>query len=119
MEGILQQILKRFDSIDERFDAIDNRFDSIDKRLDSMDNRFDSMEDHLDSMDNRLFGVEEGQKSLHSEQGEMRKEVAFYYGSLMRKLDETKLELSSELKHVSTIQKQHQDLLEILNERQQ
>ncbi|MEH7883172.1 hypothetical protein V7654_02495, partial [Bacillus sp. JJ1609] len=73
----------------------------------------------LDSMDNRLSGVEEGQKSLLREQGEMRKEVAFYYGSLMRKLDETKLELSSELKHVSTIQKQHQDVLEILNDRQQ
>ena len=119
MEEILQQILKRFDSIDERFDAIDNRFDSIDNRLDSMDKRLDSMEDRLDSMDDRLLGVEEGQKSLLSEQGEMRKEVAFYYGSLMRKLDETQLELSSELKHVSTIQKQHQDVLEILNDRQQ
>ena len=112
MEEILQQILKRFDSIDDRFDAIDHR-------LDSMDNRLDSMENRLDSMDNRLLGVEEGQKSLHSEQSELRKESAFYYGSLMRKLDETKLELSSELKHVSMIQKQHQDVLEILNEKQQ
>ncbi|MEH7443445.1 hypothetical protein V7201_14140 [Bacillus sp. JJ1122] len=105
MEEILQKILGRFDSIDVRFDAIDNR-------LDSMNNR-------LDSMDNRLSGVEEGQKSLLREQDEMRKEVAFYYGSLMKKLDETKIELSSELKHVSHIQKQHQDVLEILNERQQ
>lgn len=105
MEEILQQIMKRFDSID-------NRLDSMDNHLDSMDNR-------LDSTDNRLSGVEDGQKSLLKEQSEMRKEVAFYYGSLMRKLDETKLELSSELKHVSTIQKQHQDVLEILNDRQQ
>jgi len=105
LEEILQQILKRFDSIDVRFDAIDHRFDC--------------MENRLDSTENRLLGLEEGQKSLLSEQGEMRKEVAFYYGSLMKKLDETKIELSSELKHVSHIQKQHQDVLEILNERQQ
>ena len=105
MEEILHKILGRFDTIDVRFDAIDNRLDALDNRL--------------DSMDSRLSGVEEGQKILLREQDEMRKEVAFYYGSLMRKLDETKLELSSELKHVSTIQKQHQDVLEILNERQQ
>ncbi|WP_423408428.1 hypothetical protein AABM38_22745 [Heyndrickxia sp. MSNUG] len=119
MEEILQKILGRFDSIDVRFDAIDYRFDRMEKPLDSMDNRLDSVENRLDSMDNRLLDVEEGQKSLLSEQGEMRKEVAFYYGSLMKKLDEAKIELSSELKHVSHIQKQHQDVLEILNERQQ
>ena len=89
MEEILQQILKRFDHMDQKFDSIDNS---------------------LVSINNRLSAVEEGQKSLLSEQGEMRKEVAFYYGSLMKKLDETKIELSSELKHVSHIQKQHQDV---------
>ena len=140
LEEILQQILKRFDgmddkfdsidkrfdiidqkfdTIDQRFEAIDQKFDSIDNRLFSMDQRFDSIDNTLFSMDNRLSAVEGGQKSLLSEQSEMRKEVAFYYGSLMKKLDETKIELSSELKHVSHIQKQHQDVLEILNERQQ
>lgn len=133
MEDILQQILKRFDgiddkfdlidkrfdSIDQRFESIDQKFDSIDQRFESMDQKFDSINNSLVSMDNRLSAVEEGQKSLLSEQSEMRKEVAFYYGSLMKKLDETKVELSSELKHVSHIQKQQQDVLEILNERQQ
>ncbi|MBT2639792.1 hypothetical protein, partial [Bacillus sp. ISL-39] len=60
-----------------------------------------------------------GQQSLLSEQSEMRREMGFYYGSLMKKLDETKSELSSEIKHVSNVQKQHQDVLEILNEKQQ
>ncbi|KIY20852.1 hypothetical protein, partial [Mesobacillus subterraneus] len=60
-----------------------------------------------------------GQQSILSEQSEMRKEVAFYYGSLMKKLDETKIDLSSEIKHVSNVQKLHQDVLEILNEKQQ
>ena len=75
--------------------------------------------DRLDSMDNRLDNLEKGQHILQTEQSEMRKEVAFYYGSLMKELDETKSELSSEIKHVSNIQKQHMDVLEILNEKQQ
>lgn len=112
MEEILNKLLNSVGSIDKRFDSIDKRFDSIDKRFDATDIRFESME-------NRMINLEEGQHSLHSEQSEMRKEMAFYYGSLMRKLDETKSELSSEIKHVSNVQKQHQDVLEILNEKQQ
>jgi chromosome segregation ATPase len=86
MEEILNKILDHLDSMDARFDSMDNRFES---------------------MENRMINLEEGQHSLQSEQSEMRKEMAFYYGSLMRKLDETKSELSSEIKHVSKVQKQH------------
>lgn len=70
----------------------------------SMSNKQDSMSLLLDD--------------LRYEQSEMRKEVAFYYGSIMKKLDETKVELSSEINQLSTIQKQHQDVLELLNEKQ-
>ena len=59
-----------------------------------------------------------GQQSIISEQGEMRKEMAFYYANTMRKLDETKSELSSEIKHISTQQEDHQKVLELLNQRQ-
>lgn len=105
MEEILNKILDRLDSMDKRFDSVDARFDAVDARF--------------DSMENRLSNLEKGQHSLQLEQSEMRKEVAYYYGTLMKKLDETKSELSSEIKHVSNVQKQHQDVLEILNEKQQ
>mgnify|MGYP007039426054 CR=1 FL=1 len=36
----------------------------------------------------------------------------------MKKLDENKTELSNEIKQISTIQKQHQSVLEYLNEKQ-
>ncbi|WP_456276690.1 hypothetical protein [Bacillus sp. AK128] len=65
-----------------------------------------------------IQGLTEGQLGLKEEQAEMRKEIGFYYGSLMKKIDDTKVELSSEIKHVSMIQKQHQNVLEILNDRQ-
>lgn len=105
MEKILNKILDRLDSMDARFE--------------SMENRLGNVEIVFGNLDNRLGNLEEGQHSLHSEQGEMRKEMAFYYGSLMKKLDETKSGLTSEIKHVSSIQKQHQNVLEILNEKQQ
>jgi archaellum component FlaC len=55
---------------------------------------------------------------IKDQQGEMRKEVAFYYGSIMKRLDETKSELSSDINRLSSIQKQHQGVLEVLNEKQ-
>lgn len=105
--------------MEEILNKILSRLDSIDGRLNSMDQRFDSMDERFDSMDQRLSGVEDGQQSLQTVQGEMRLEVAFYYGSMMKKMDETKSELTSELKQVSSVQKQHQNVLEILNEKQQ
>ena len=53
-----------------------------------------------------------------SEISELRKEVGFYYASLVLKLDEAKTELSSELKQVTSVQKQHQVVLEYLNTKQ-
>jgi chromosome segregation ATPase len=106
VEVILNKILSRLDSMDMRFDTVDARFDSVDKRFDSVDKRFDSME-------NRLDNLEKGQQSLQLEQNEMRKEVAFYFGTLMKELNQTKTELSSEVKHVSNIQKQNPDSLEM------
>ncbi|ESU31976.1 hypothetical protein G3A_13805 [Bacillus sp. 17376] len=105
MEKILNKILDRLDSMDKRFDSVDARFESMEDRFESSENRFDNLE--------------KGQQTILSEQSEMRREMGFYYGSLMKKLDETKIELSSEIKHVSNVQKQHQDVLEILNEKQQ
>ncbi|NKE07780.1 hypothetical protein [Mesobacillus selenatarsenatis] len=119
MEEILNKILDRLDSMDKRFDSVDARFDSVDARFDAVDENFVAVDEQFKSMATRLTNLENGQQPLQLEQSEMRKEVAFYYGSLMKKLDETKSELSSEIKHVSNIQKQHQDVLEILNEKQQ
>ncbi|WP_445492523.1 hypothetical protein [Niallia sp. 03133] len=87
-------------------------------QLNSLDNRFSSLESKFDSLEDKVGSLDEGQKALMAEQNEMRKEVGFYYGSIMKKLDETKTELSSEIIQVSTIQKQHQSVLEYLNEKQ-
>lgn len=91
----------------------------MEKVLNKILNRLDSIDNRFDSVEVRLGNMEDGQQAMQFEQSEMRKEVAYYYGTLMKKIDETKSELSSEIKHVSNVQKQHQDVLEILNEKQQ
>lgn len=65
-----------------------------------------------------IHDIKTEQAEMKAEQAEMRKEVAFYYGTMMKKLDEVKTELSSEIKHISSVQKQHQHVLEIINEKQ-
>jgi hypothetical protein len=55
--------------------------------------------------------------SLTDEQVEMRKEIAFYYSSTMKKLEETRSELKSEIVQLGKVQQQHQAVLEYLNNR--
>jgi uncharacterized protein (UPF0335 family) len=54
-------------------------------------------------------------KKIEEDQMVMRKELGFYYGSIMKKLDEVKTELKSDFNHIATTQKQHQDELDLLN----
>ena len=86
--------------------------------MNSVETTVGAMVPKVDSIDLRLSSVEDNQLMFAAEQSEIRKEVGFYYGSLMKKLDENKTELSSEIKQISTIQKQHQSVLEYLNEKQ-
>lgn len=67
-EELLNRILNRLDSMDQRFDAMEKRFDSMDRRFGANDGRFDSIE-------NRLGNLEKVQLLLPSEQNEMRKEL--------------------------------------------
>lgn len=64
----------------------------------------------------RQGNLELRQINIEEEQKEMRKELGFYYGSMMRKLEEVKTELKSDYNHIASIQ--HQDVLELLNRKQ-
>ena len=111
MEDILKQIVSQLNKMESKMDSMGNRMDSIENKIESIENKVGSME-------NRMEAFENNQKSLIAEQSEMRKEVGFYYASMMKKMDETKTELSSEIKQVTAIQKQHQSVLEYLNDQQ-
>jgi chromosome segregation ATPase len=49
------------------------------------------------------------------DQAEIRKEIAFYYSSTMKKLDDVRTELKSDITQVANVQRQHQDVLAWLN----
>ncbi|WP_226646028.1 hypothetical protein [Mesobacillus subterraneus] len=140
MEEILNKIL-------DRFDSMENRLESLEKAQQFLLSEQAALKDGQHSLLSEQAALKDGQHSLLSEQAalkvgqqtilseqaalkvgqqtilseqsEMRREMGFYYGTLMKKLDDTKSELSSDIKHVSNVQKQHQDVLEILNEKQQ
>lgn len=97
MEQMLQQILDKLQVVQDS---------QLDMRKDIHDIKTEQAE------------MKAEQAEMKAEQAEMRKEVAFYYGTMMKKLDEVKTELSSEIKHISSVQKQHQHVLEIINEKQ-
>jgi chromosome segregation ATPase len=104
MEQILHQILDKLQVVENS--QLDMRKDIHDIKTEQAEMKAEQTE-----MRKELGGLKE-------EQAEMRKEVAFYYGTMMKKLDEVKTELSSEIKHISSVQKQHQHVLEIINEKQ-
>ncbi len=45
-----EQIIQRFDAMDQRLDTVDQRFDAMDQRLDTVDQRFDAMDQRLDTI---------------------------------------------------------------------
>ncbi|MGS2777523.1 hypothetical protein ACVBAX_09095 [Robertmurraya sp. GLU-23] len=118
MEQILQQILDKLQVVENS--QLDMRKDIHDIKTEQAEMKAEQTE-----MRKELGGLKAEQTEtrkelggLKEEQAEMRKEVAFYYGTMMKKLDEVKTELSSEIKHISSVQKQHQHVHEIINEKQ-
>ena len=111
MEQILKQILDKLQVVENSQQEM--RKDIHDIRLDQTEMKAEQVE-----MKAELTEMKAELTEMKVEQAEMRKEVAFYYGTMMKKLDEVKTELSSKIKHISSVQKQHQHVLEIINEKQ-
>ena len=51
------QMLNVLNQLDRRFDKMDGRFDGMDRRFDRMDGRIDMMGGHLDRMDGRIEDI--------------------------------------------------------------
>lgn len=111
MEQILQQIL-------DKLQVVENSQLDMKKDIHAIKTDQGVMKTELAEMKADQVEMKEELAEIKIDQAEMRKEVAFYYGTMMKKLDEVKTELSSEIKHISSVQKQHQHVLEIINEKQ-
>ena len=50
--------LKRFETIDRRFEALDGPFGAIDRRFDALDGRFGTIDRRFDALDGRFVGID-------------------------------------------------------------
>jgi chromosome segregation ATPase len=125
MEEILKQILTKLDVLEIGQVSMQKDIRSLKEDNVSLKEDNASLKEDTNSLKKGQANLQKGQANLQKgqdaialEQAEMRKEVAFYYGSMMKKLDETKHELSSEMKQFGKIQKEHQHVLQFINEKQ-
>lgn len=125
MEDILKQILSKLDTLEIGQGQLANGQKALENRQVALEKGQRGLITGQVELVNRQEALENGQRGLITgldlialEQSEMRKEVAFYYGSMMKKFDEGKKELSSEIKQITAVQKEHQNVLEYLNEKQ-
>jgi hypothetical protein len=125
MEETLKLIIDKLDRLEEGqkslFEGQKNLEEGQKSLFEGQKNlelRQGSLEESQKSLIEGQKGLELRQINLEEEQKEMRKELGFYYGSMMKKLDEVKTELKSDFNHIASTQRQHQDVLELLNKKQ-
>ncbi len=72
----LNQILARFDQLEEKmdkkFENIDQRFESIDQRFESIDQRFESIDQRFDSLDKKFITKQEWSGDMSQIMGELK-----------------------------------------------
>jgi flagellar capping protein FliD len=98
----LSPVVKRLDTIENRFDTMDTRLDNIETRLDTMDTRLDKIETRLDTMDTRLETIETRLDTIEDEQQQIKQAV---------------LETNATVKRIEVIQDQQHRIIELLSTR--
>jgi flagellar capping protein FliD len=98
----LSPVVKRLDTIENRFDTMDTRLDSIETRLDTMDTRLETIETRLDTMDTRLETIETRLDTIEDEQQQIKQAV---------------LETNATVKRIEVIQDQQHRIIELLSTR--
>ncbi|CAN5547940.1 hypothetical protein BH20ACT15_BH20ACT15_12660 [soil metagenome] len=57
LDGFRNEVLARFDGVDQRFDGVDQRFDRVDQRLDRVERGLDRVDGRIDELHRTLFIV--------------------------------------------------------------
>jgi chromosome segregation ATPase len=60
LEGMMPDMLRRMDRMDQRLESVDQRLESMDQRLESVDQRLESVDQRLERMEQvqlRMLGV--------------------------------------------------------------
>lgn len=132
MEALLKEFMGQ---LNNRFDNLENKFSEfqLEVRKDINELRQDvvalnagqeEMRKDIGIIQKDIVGLRQGQEGLkiglnglEFEQSEMRKEVAFYYGSMMRQNENTRLEMRSSFKQMERTIKEHRKAINMLSKR--
>ncbi|WP_336765232.1 hypothetical protein [Paenibacillus sp. USHLN196] len=109
-DPILGQILNQLQQMDKRFDSIDGHLGKIDHRLDAMEERLGAVESRLDTVDDRLNAIEEQTKNIPLLQQAVMETL-----TVTKRLDASH---SASERKVTTELNTHQHSIDILNRRQ-
>ena len=127
-KGLLLEIIKRidgmeqrFDGMEQRFDGMEQRFDGMEQRFDQMDERFERMEKRQDATDSRIDGMEQRfekrfdrvEMMIQTENQMTRQAIL----ELSEKTHHQYLELKSEINHLGKRVDEHDDILRLLKDR--
>lgn len=113
-----QDVTRRFDGIDQRFDGIDRRFDDIDQRFEGVDRRFDDIDQRFEGVDRRFDRIESDHKTLRDELREFREETRADLQVLKAGQQGIRTEITDRFKETKTELNNHEYSIEILNRRQ-
>ncbi|MBY0119454.1 hypothetical protein NST33_24280 [Paenibacillus sp. FSL L8-0435] len=109
-DPILGQILNQLQQMDKRFDSIDGHLGKIDHRLDAMEERLGAVESRLDTVDDRLNAIEEQTKNIP-----LLQQAVLETLTVTKRLDASH---SASERKVTTELNTHQHSIDILNRRQ-
>ncbi|WP_339166922.1 hypothetical protein MKX75_22565 [Paenibacillus sp. FSL R5-0341] len=109
-DPILGQILNQLQQMDKRFDSIDGHLGKIDHRLDAMEERLGAVESRLDTVDDRLNAIEEQTKNIP-----LLQQAVLETLTVTKRLDASQ---SASERKVTTELNTHQHSIDILNRRQ-
>lgn len=109
-DPILGQILNQLQQMDKRFDSIDGHLGKMDHRLDAMEERLGAVEIRLDTVDDRLNAIEEQTKNIP-----LLQQAVLETLTVTKRLDAPH---SASERKVTTELNTHQHSIDILNRRQ-
>ncbi|MEK4528441.1 hypothetical protein CXK86_21775 [Paenibacillus sp. BGI2013] len=107
---ILRQILNQLQQMDKRFDSIDGHLGKIDHRFDAMEERLGAVESRLDTVDRTLNAIEEQTKNIP-----LLQQAVLETLTVTKRLDASQ---SASERKVTTELNTHQHSIDILNRRQ-
>jgi chromosome segregation ATPase len=112
----LSPVVKRLDTIENRFDTMDTRLDSIETRLDTMDTRLETIETRLDRMDTQLDTIETRLDTMDTrlDKAETRLERI---EDEQQQIKQAVLETNATVKRIVVIQDQQHRIIELLSAR--